>query len=458
MRYDRRIAAAFAALIVLVAAASAHAQDSHYWFDQFGNRALLLSGAVVGDPADLSAVYYNPGGLSLTEQAELVLAGLVIGVTSTNLEDAVADGGDLRQTQFDVSPSLIAGEIPIDGSKHRFAYSLLQRYGSEFRSLAESDLSGGDFNLPSVALVSNKAQVDSALSEYWGGGTWSYPVRDNVGVGVSTFFAVRNQRRLASNTVQLLGADNRALVANVATNYDFYNVRVLWKLGVEGNIADWKVGMALTTPSVNLFGSGQVGNNLTFVSQVAGPQGELPTRIASNFQTGQSTSYKSPLSVAVGASRTFGLTNLHLTMEYFASVPLHDVIDADPFVGQSDGIEYDPAVREALDDVLNFGVGVEREFAQNVHAFFGFHTDFSAASDNPEANLSSTRWNYYHLSGGATLSAVGRRFTLGGNLALASDELVLDPDDPFAPVGFPPELPVSSYKLTVLLGFSFLAR
>jgi len=458
LRYERLIAAALVALIGFLVTPAARAQDSHYWFDQFGNRALLLSGAVVGDPADLSSVYYNPGGLSLTEQAELVLAGLVIGVTGTTLENAVADGGDLKQTQFDVAPSLIAGEIPIEGSKHRFAYSVLQRYGSEFRSLAEADISGADLGQPSVSFVSNRAQLDSALSEFWAGGTWSYPVRDNVGIGISTFFAVRSQRRLASNTVQLLDPDGRAIVANVSTNYDYYNWRVLWKLGAEGEIAQWKIGVAVTTPSVNLFGSGQVGNNLTFVGQIPGPGGSLPAAVASDFQTGRAATFKSPLSVAVGAGRTFGLTKVHVAMEYFTSVPLQTVIDSAPFVGQSDGREYPTAVREALDDVLNVGLGVEQEFSENVHAYFGFHTDFSAAGDNPEANLSSTRWNYYHISGGATLSAVGRRFTLGGNLALGGDELVIDPNDPFAPIGFPPEVPVSSYKLTVLLGFSFLAR
>ena len=120
--------AVFAALLIsLFVAPAAHAQDSHYWYDQFGNRALLLSGAVVGDPADLSSVYYNPGSLSLVEQTELLLAGLVINVGGTSVDDAVATGGDLSQQQFDVAPSLIAGEIPFGGSKHRFAYAVLKQ-------------------------------------------------------------------------------------------------------------------------------------------------------------------------------------------------------------------------------------------------------------------------------------------------------------------------------------------
>ena len=72
---SREILTTAAAVVAFMATAlPAAAQDSHYWTEQFGNRAYLLSGAVVGDPADLSAVYYNPGGLSLNNAKEFFLA------------------------------------------------------------------------------------------------------------------------------------------------------------------------------------------------------------------------------------------------------------------------------------------------------------------------------------------------------------------------------------------------
>ncbi len=454
----RLLAGLVAATLALAFTPAARAQDSHYWFDQFGNRALLLSGAVVGDPADLSSVYYNPGGLSLVEQTELLLAGLVISIGNTTLEEAVGPGTDLGQRVFDIAPSLIAGEIPMEGSKHRFAYSVLKRQSSEFRSGAQVDLTGDEFEVPTVELLGNAVRVDAKLSEYWMGGTWSYPVRPSLGVGVSTFIAVRSQRRFAGNTVQILSTDNRAAVGNVATDYDYWNWRVLWKLGVQGKFSDWDMGVTVTTPSLNLFGSGKVGNNLTLVGQAVNENGDPLTEIANNFQTGLGATYKSPLSVAFGAGRSFGPTSLHLSLEYFARLSAYTVVDAQPFTGQTSGLDYDPKIVEELDDVVNLGVGVERVFSDDVLGYFGFHTDFNAASTNPRANLSLTKWDFYHVSGGATLNAAGTSFTLGGNLALASDQIVIDQGDPFAPIGVPPELQASSYKLTVLLGFSFLAR
>jgi hypothetical protein len=42
-------------------------QDVHYWTHQYGTRANLLGGAVIGSVLDLSGSYYNPGGWCLIE-------------------------------------------------------------------------------------------------------------------------------------------------------------------------------------------------------------------------------------------------------------------------------------------------------------------------------------------------------------------------------------------------------
>ena len=187
-------------------------------------------------------------------------------------------------------------------------------------------------------------------------------------------------------------------------------------------------------------------------------EGAPLTEIATDFQTGRPANYKSPLSVALGAARVFGPTTLHVSVEYFAPLDAYTVVDAQPFIGQTSGQPIDTRIIAELDDVVNVGIGVERVFNSDLLGYFGFHTDFNSASDAPQVDLSQTKWNFYHFSGGATLSAVGTSFTLGGDLALASDDLKLDPNDPFRPIGIAPSVQASSYKLTVLLGFSFLAR
>ena len=120
-------------LVTIGFTAVASAQDAHYWTDQFGNRARLLGGAVVGSARDLSATYYNPGGLALVPTAEILLAGNVLNYTRY---DAITGPQQqkLSSSTFGLSPSLFAGEVPSNVvGNNRVAYSFLTRQETDFR-------------------------------------------------------------------------------------------------------------------------------------------------------------------------------------------------------------------------------------------------------------------------------------------------------------------------------------
>ena len=53
-------------------------QNSHYWGLQYGNKSLLLSGAVTGSVTDLGAVYYNPGFIALHENPAFEISAKVM--------------------------------------------------------------------------------------------------------------------------------------------------------------------------------------------------------------------------------------------------------------------------------------------------------------------------------------------------------------------------------------------
>jgi len=116
----------------LALAGKATVQDTHYWTEQYGNRARLLGGAVIGSASDLSAVYYNPGRLALTTDAEVLLAGDVVEYSATKIGNAAGDK-DLASTRFSLSPSLFAGELRFGWlGKSRLAFSFLTRAFSDF--------------------------------------------------------------------------------------------------------------------------------------------------------------------------------------------------------------------------------------------------------------------------------------------------------------------------------------
>ncbi len=115
-----------AGLTLLPGAASA--QDAHYWTNQYGTRAELLGGLVVGSAVDLSATYYNPGALAHVSNPTLILttdAWQFIGIT---LDTGVGDDFDQTATRLRAAPRIFAVQIPSKESKHKFAVSVLTRH------------------------------------------------------------------------------------------------------------------------------------------------------------------------------------------------------------------------------------------------------------------------------------------------------------------------------------------
>ena len=73
------VAKSLAALTVaglLCSAGEAAAQDSQYWTQQYGPRASLLSGAVIGSVGDISGTFYNPGALGLADELAFAISAM----------------------------------------------------------------------------------------------------------------------------------------------------------------------------------------------------------------------------------------------------------------------------------------------------------------------------------------------------------------------------------------------
>jgi hypothetical protein len=410
---------------VYISAGTASAQDAHYWTNQFGNQARLLGGAVIGSAADLSAVYYNPGALALVENPELLLAGNVFEITNVKVQGSITDEQGDSYWSARLSPSLFAGEIGSTPGGNRFAYSFLTRDSAKLRINDRASASGVDFAVPGLEFISADYRFDTELNEYWFGGTWSRPINERTGVGVSTFFAYRGHRARVQSTVQALAEDGRAAVAIQARDFDYWQLRLLWKVGLSTRLNRWRVGVTVTTPSIGLFGQGETSYDHTFVGQTVDENGNPLTDIATNTQT-PSPEYHSPFSIGGGAARLWGDTRLHFSAEWFTKAEEFTVLDAEPFEAQSSGEIIETALYHALDSVFNVAVGVEHTFSEGLQAYGGFRTDFSGLGRESGNNGSVSYLNIYHLSGGAVFKAGGQDITLGGVLAFGSAPIARD--------------------------------
>ena len=99
-------------LAVSLFACALSAQDNHYWTHQFGTRAALMGGAVIGGVNDTSAVYYNPGRLGWISNDSLKVSADGYQLATLTIKDGAGKGQDLTSTQGDIVPLAASGVQP----------------------------------------------------------------------------------------------------------------------------------------------------------------------------------------------------------------------------------------------------------------------------------------------------------------------------------------------------------
>ena len=401
---------------------TADAQDTNHWSTQFGTRAHLLGGAVVGSSDDLSAVFYNPGALALVEEEGLLLTSVGAENSWLTLENGFGPGEDVTSTRFTGLPSLVAGELPFPflGSS-RLAYSVMGRSISEVR--VRERLTLDDFENPPDSLIGLDAAtaellIDQRVSEYWGGLTFATPIGEKVGLGISTFVGVRNHRSRFQTTTQLLAPENRSGLALFAEDFSYSHWRLFWKIGLSTRLAKWRVGISVTTPSIKVFGDGKTSLDRTASSQGLAPGDEPFTRFASDLQEKLPSTFDSPFSIAFGGARSFGAARVHFSAEWFDKVPNLTILDSDPVFDLTTGEEFSSDVTYGLEQVFNVAVGYEHVFSDRLELYGGFHTDFSGNVEGNNGTMSN--WDIYHISGGIMLVLGRSSVTLGTVYAFGS--------------------------------------
>ena len=412
---------------LVLGAGSARAQDAHYWTNQYGARAGLLGGVVVGSLLDLSDAYYNPGALALASDPSLLLGTEAIELLSVTVDNGLGTGLDVSSTQLQPAPGFFAISF---GSA--WTLSVLTRqdfvFSTEGRRTDVRDL----LPAPGDEFFSGEAMLNQTLRESWLGATWSKPVGSNVGArdqASTTFLALRSQRGRTQVVGQAVnpGGEGASLVDFFEFRY--WNVRVLWKAGLAVDLSPLTLGLTLTTPSIDLAGSGSLFTNTSAIGFDAG--GMESSQLVSSFQIDLDSEFRSPLSIAVGAAYVVGSTKIHTSAEWFNSVGGYQVLQGSEFEGQTTGDTLALGISQELRSIINFGFGLEHTLSDLVSLYGSFATDFSASSGRAASQLSITNWDIYQISAGSTFTVDRTSITLGlgfgtGNQTVNTD-FTLDP-------------------------------
>jgi hypothetical protein len=167
------------------------------------------------------------------------------------------------------------------------------------------------------------------------------------------------------------------------------------------------MGLTITTPSLNIFGSGSVGTHL-FVS------GLDSNRFNSNYQDNVKSEYKTSWAAGFGAAYRLEKFKFHFSAEWFDAESKFYVLDTEPYQSQSSNEMLSNDLTHETKSVINYGLGIDYFAADSLIFSASFISDYSA--NNGESQLNQPRslgLDLFHISAGSTFKVWKSLLTLG---------------------------------------------
>ncbi len=394
-------------LLLVIAASSSYGQDTQYWAKQYGTYGSLLGGTVIGAVSDLSSTYYNPGAVAFQQDSSLILTTNSMQFIYLNFDKLFDTQISLDSWYTNASQGIFALRLPFSlSSDDQIVLSYISRQDFKFRS------AGATIDpYPNEIYRSNQVLIDQSLAENWFGATWSKPISENIGLGVTMYVPYRSQRVYKQSILQFYDDIDRTQNIVTVFDYDYYNLRLLWKAGISAQLGNVMLGLSITTPSISLFGSGIAGTILSRAG-VDSLNFKYP-HLASNYQEDLSATYKSPLSIGLGGAYYWKNTVLYFSAEWYNSVNNFLVMEPESFIAQSAGEVYNYNVNYSLVSVFNFGFGVKYTFNKNFIYYGSISNDQTAFDPDITNPFVLSSWDIIHIKSGGEFKFYNLSITLG---------------------------------------------
>ncbi len=397
-------------LLLIVMSISSNGQDSQYWSKQYGTYGALLGGTVIGASSDLSSTYYNPGSIAFSKDSSLILTTNSFQFIYLNFDDVANANLSLSSWYSNASQGIFAVQLPFQWfDDDNMVVSYISRQDFNFSSTGWDISSSYDGLLENY--LSNQLSLNQTLNESWFGFTWSKPFSESIGFGVTMYVPYRSQRVIRQSILQSYNEIDKTKNLIASYDYDYYNLSLLWKAGISFQIGKVMLGLSLTTPSINLFGSGSA-SVLASRANIDTLQGTYPD-LSNNYQDELPTYYKSPLSLGFGAAYYWRNTVLYFSAEWFNNVNNFLVMEPESFVGQSSGEVYNYNINYSLRSVFNFGFGIKYLFNENFIYYGGIITDKTAYNPDSQNPFVLSTWDIIHIRSGAEFKFYNMSITLG---------------------------------------------
>jgi hypothetical protein len=452
-----------------------NAQDNHYWAQQYGAVSTLMGGAMAGGVNDNSAVYYNPAAIAFITNPSLSVDANVYKMDKIRINDGAGAGMNLNSAQLSVYPQIIAGMVNLfKNSSFRFSYTLLTRnHGNVLMNARYTSPASLDPENPAPQLTSFVGVFDyiNQLNEQWFGLGIGYPLTDKLGLGATFLSSYRGQTYQLTNYVQEVDYSNPDHIFRTKTNDEAINYntfRLLMKFGLAYQSNPWKLGITVTTPSVGMYGKGDIQRQNSVIAISENPDDMAGNFLIMDRQVGVKASYRHPLSIAFGIDYQSENTRVAVTAEYFFRINPYALMNpqSQPFLyppGYFDSdsvksiIDHYLYAENAARPVLNLGIGFSQAIYKKLSLLLGAYTDFSSYTG--EGRINELRHGFgnsdiYHFSTGLSYHRQKQMLSLGLTYAFTPKENI----PPYTIINQSPEASQAqlwSHSFSVVMGYTY---
>jgi hypothetical protein len=425
-------------LAAVLFACALSAQDNQYWTHQFGTRASLMGGAVVGGVDDTSAVYYNAARLGWIDNDSLKVSADGYQLALLTVKDGAGKGHDLNSAQGDIVPLAASGVFTFTQPRIALGFHILARQYSDFSvSTRREELMNviDDARSPGDEDFIGSFNFRSETEEYWAGLGFGWAINDWLSVGITHFGALRFETQDFNITTRAVGSGGQTFGADNIAGWDYWNVRMLWKAGIAAEYEGWKFGFTITTHSLNLFGGATIRRQVSVNDLDVNGDGNGNDFEANDRRDGVSTVFRSPWSFATGVEHDWGPVKLAVAVEWFLPVGRYAAARPEGDKAFIRGGLSSESSRDLLTlydgkrGAFNVAIGLETEFSTDWSGFWSMRRDAAAdyLGHGGSLHFGISTWDLFHFATGVAYTTrqddgkpkhelmVGLQFAIGAD-------------------------------------------
>jgi hypothetical protein len=410
-------------------------QSDHYWSQNFNLGSSLLSGAVVGGKAGVSAVYYNPAQIGHDSTMNLSFSVNLISFQSYKIQNFAGDNIDLSKFNFKLQPKYISYIFqPAKTDKIYIELAVLSR-ASESLTFNVDQNNKLDIikRLDGDEHYTGNLKSSRKYDDKWVGGGASYRFNNNWSIGASLFFSVKVMDYSYGHSMYAFQPSDTLFSGGNPEQYYFplfeleerlkyWDISLIPKLGIHylSDNQTFGFGLNFTFPNLGIYGQGDVGKKITRANIYNENEGTFTNDIVLlEKQRKARTNIEDPFSAAIGflfSSRNERSVVL-ITAEYFNRVDPYPIIStSDVLTNSNDSAKELFGDQDIMsfyynaDPVTNVAIGFRQYFNEKISVLGGFRTDFSSYSEisdefeNNKPKLFKIHQDKFHFTGGPYLS------------------------------------------------------